>query len=44
MKKRVSTLSNAVDMLSKMRAENEPLDSGIERSLVTLTRAFSVEW
>lgn len=42
-RRRVSTWSNAADMLSKMRAENWPLDSGIQRTLVTLTRALS-EW
>lgn len=42
-RKRVSTWSNSAEMISKMRAENWPMDSGIQRSLVTLTRALSVE-
>lgn len=29
---------------SKMRAENKPLDSGTQKSLVTLTRVLSVKW
>ena len=37
-------MSNAAAMSSKMRAENEPLDSGIQRLLATLTKALSIEW
>lgn len=36
-------MSIAADTSSKMRAENYPLDSGIQRSLVTLARALSIE-
>lgn len=39
-----SPLSNAAGMLSKMRAENQPSDSGMQRSLVTLTGALTIEW
>lgn len=37
------TFVNAAVKLSKMRAENWPLDSETERVLVTVTRAVSVE-